>query len=112
MKSDTSEKGLESLIMRHMTGTDGLAPGGTEVLGEDPVHAGGTGWIAGRSSSYDRAFAIDTEQLFVVLRLDNLSVVLKDVREPPQASAHSSISSRSSIHSGLVGSLHRRCSRY
>jgi len=68
MKSDTSEKGLESLIMRHMTGTDGLSPGGTEVLGEDPVHAGGTGWFAGRSSSYDRAYAIDTEQLFVFLK--------------------------------------------
>jgi len=25
MKTDTSEKGLESLIMRHMTGTDGLS---------------------------------------------------------------------------------------
>jgi len=24
MKTDTSEKGLETLIMRHMTGTDGL----------------------------------------------------------------------------------------
>ena len=27
MKTDTTEKGLESLIMRHMTGTDGQAPG-------------------------------------------------------------------------------------
>jgi hypothetical protein len=25
MKTDTTEKGLETLIMRHMTGTDGLA---------------------------------------------------------------------------------------
>ena len=25
MKTDTTEKGLESLIMRHMTGSDGLA---------------------------------------------------------------------------------------
>jgi len=75
MKSDTSEKGLESLIMRHMTGTDGLSPGGTEVLGEDPVHAGGTGWFAGRSSSYDRAYAIDTEQLFVFLKNTRPGVV-------------------------------------
>ncbi len=31
MTTDTSEKGLETLIMRHMTGTDGLGhpqPGG------------------------------------------------------------------------------------
>jgi hypothetical protein len=27
IKSDTTEKGLESLIMRHLTGTDGLAFG-------------------------------------------------------------------------------------
>ena len=25
MKTDTSEKGLETLIMRHLTGVDGLA---------------------------------------------------------------------------------------
>jgi len=25
MKTDTTEKGLETLIMRHMTGTDGLS---------------------------------------------------------------------------------------
>ena len=27
MTTNTSEKGLETLIMRHMTGTDGLRPG-------------------------------------------------------------------------------------
>ncbi len=34
MKTDTTEKGLETLIMCHMTGTDGLAFGAlkTEVL--------------------------------------------------------------------------------
>lgn len=26
MSTDTSEKGLETLIVRHMTGTDGLEP--------------------------------------------------------------------------------------
>jgi len=34
MKSDTSEKGLETLIMRHMTGTDGLASGAAGVVAE------------------------------------------------------------------------------
>ena len=29
MKTDTTEKGLETLIMRHLTGTDGLASGAT-----------------------------------------------------------------------------------
>ena len=39
MKTDTSEKGLEALIVGHMT-------------------AGG-GWIAGRPEDYDRNYAID-----------------------------------------------------
>ena len=68
MKSDTTEKGLETLIMRHMTGTDGLSVGGSDVLSEDLALAGGTGWIAGRSTSYDREYAIDTEQLFAFLK--------------------------------------------
>ena len=30
--TDTTEKGLETLIMRHMTGTDGLASGAAGVV--------------------------------------------------------------------------------
>jgi len=47
VKTDTSEKGLETLIMRHMTGTDGLAPetGGQVAAPSAPVD--GSGWIAG-----------------------------------------------------------------
>ncbi len=67
MKSDTTEKGLETLIMRHMTGTDGLSVGGSDVLSEDLALAGGTGWMAGRPASYDREYAVDTEQLFSFL---------------------------------------------
>jgi len=32
MKTDTTEKGLETLIMRHMNGTDGLSSGGAGVV--------------------------------------------------------------------------------
>ena len=42
MKTDTSEYGLESLIVKHMTST---------------------GWIAGAPSDYDRAYAVDLVQL-------------------------------------------------
>jgi type I restriction enzyme R subunit len=65
--TDTSEKGLETLIMRHMTGTDGLAvkPG---VLDRPPVPYGGTGYIAGSAQDYDRAHALDVPQLFAFLR--------------------------------------------
>ncbi len=67
MPTDTSEKGLESLIMRHMTGSDGLAPRSAEGVAESVPPANGSGWFAGNSSAYDREFAVDTEQLFAFL---------------------------------------------
>lgn len=68
MTTDISEKGLETLIMRHMTGEDGLAvtPG---VVAEPPAHSGGTGYIAGSPKDYDRAHALDVPQLFAFLRV-------------------------------------------
>jgi type I restriction enzyme R subunit len=67
MSTDISEKGLESLIVRHMTGTDGLAvtPG---ALTEPPARYGGTGYLAGSPKDYDRAHALDVAQLFAFLR--------------------------------------------
>jgi len=59
MTTDTSEKGLESLIMHHMTGTDGLTP--------DAVQSGGNGWIPSYSKDYDRVYAVDAVQLFSFL---------------------------------------------
>ena len=47
--TDTSEKGLESLIVAHMTSEAG-------------------GWIAGRPEDYDRAYAVDLVQLAEFLR--------------------------------------------
>ena len=46
MTTDTSEKGLETLIMRHMTGTDGLAVVPNMVADQPPPY-GGTGYTAG-----------------------------------------------------------------
>ena len=67
MSTDTSEKGLESLIVRHMTGTDGLdvAP---NTLARPVAPYGGTGYVAGSGKDYDRAHAIDVHQLFAFLR--------------------------------------------
>ena len=67
--TDTTEKGLETLIMRHMTGTDGLSAQTGEMLAETPdtiaaAKAAGSGWLAGRSKEYDRAHALDAPQLF------------------------------------------------
>ena len=67
MTTDTSEKGLETLIMRHMTGTDGLAVVPNRVA-EPPPPYGGTGYTAGSAQDYDRAHALDVPQLFAFLR--------------------------------------------
>lgn len=66
MSTDISEKRLESLIVRHMTGTDGLAvvPG---AVAEPTAPYGGTGYLAGSPKDYDRAHALDAAQLFAFL---------------------------------------------
>lgn len=68
MSTDTSEKGLETLIMRHMTGADGLVFGAEGVLAETPdalaaQKAAGNGWLAGNPKDFDRAYALDVPQL-------------------------------------------------
>ena len=68
MSTDTSEKGLETLIMRHMTGVDGLAVMPNMVT-EPPAPYGGTGYFAGCPKDYDRAHALDVSQLFAFLRV-------------------------------------------
>ena len=67
MTTDTSEKGLESLIMRHMTGTDGLAL--PTFVAKAAPSKNGSGWFAGNSAAYDREFAVDNEQLFSFLSI-------------------------------------------
>jgi type I restriction enzyme R subunit len=69
MTTDTTEKGLESLIMRHLTGTDGLAVEPAGAVRETPgqyaaAKAAGAGWIAGAPADYDRAHSLDVPQLF------------------------------------------------
>ena len=67
MSTDTSEKGLETLIMRHMTGEAGLAVA-PNMAAERLAPYGGTGHIAGSAQDYDRAHALDVPQLFAFLR--------------------------------------------
>jgi type I restriction enzyme R subunit len=65
MTTDTSEKGLETLIMRHMTGVDGfsVAPGAAAK----PPEPTGAGYFAGSPKDFDRAQALDVPQLFAFL---------------------------------------------
>lgn len=67
MPADTSEKGLETLIMRHLTGGDGLSADSSGLVAETKPAQNGNGWIAGSPSAYDREFAVDTVQLFAFL---------------------------------------------
>jgi type I restriction enzyme R subunit len=61
--SDTTERGLEELIARAMTGrTDVLAPEYVASETSAPV-AGGTGWILGDPKHYEREFCVDLVQL-------------------------------------------------
>jgi hypothetical protein len=52
--TDISEKGLETLVMRHMTGTDGLAFAAEGIVAETPdsqapANAAGSGLLAGKT---------------------------------------------------------------
>jgi type I restriction enzyme R subunit len=66
MTTDISEKGLELLIMRHMTGEDGLGER-ADSIADGAADAGGTGYFAGVARDYDRAFALDVRKLFPFL---------------------------------------------
>lgn len=67
MATDISEKGLETLIMRHLTGADGLQFADGGALAETPPLPTSHGWLAGNPGSYDREYALDTGQLFAFL---------------------------------------------
>jgi type I restriction enzyme, R subunit len=63
MVTDTSERGLETLIVRAMTGrTDILVPRHVATETAVPV-AGSTGWLLGADSHYDREYCVDLVQL-------------------------------------------------
>jgi len=68
VKTDTSEKGLEKLIVEAMVGQaagEGPPPGeGISLIRE---RYGGTGWIPGQAEDYDREFCVDLPQLSAFL---------------------------------------------
>ena len=63
MTTNTTERGLEELIVRGMTGrTDVLVPAHVATEASVPV-AGGTGWLLGDAGHYDREYCVDLVQL-------------------------------------------------
>ncbi|MDD2324472.1 MAG: type I restriction endonuclease [Alphaproteobacteria bacterium] len=75
MTTDTSEKGLETLIIRHMTGLDGIGVAPNQVA-EQP-NASGTGYHAGSPKDFDRTHILDVPQLFAFLRATQLAAFEK-----------------------------------
>lgn len=53
MKTDTTEKGLQTFIMRNLTGAGGLSPSVADRVAELSPLASGSGWIARYAGSYD-----------------------------------------------------------
>lgn len=68
MSTDTSEKGLESLIVNAMTGLPSSVPSVNTVAGGPTVLYGGTGWILGDWRDFDRSYAIDLVQCEAFMR--------------------------------------------
>jgi type I restriction enzyme, R subunit len=63
MTTDTSEKGLESLIVAAMTGKTGVAPLKPGEVGDSEAGFGGVSWILGEAKGYDREYGVDLGQL-------------------------------------------------
>ena len=68
MTTDTSEKGLENLIVTAMTGRAWPEAAMTDTAEQSPSLYGGTGWLNGRGEDYNREWCVDLVQLVAFLR--------------------------------------------
>jgi type I restriction enzyme, R subunit len=75
MTTDTSEKGLESLIVADMTGRSAVAPLAVGTAGDASQVAGPAGWIQGEPETYDREYAVDLAQLSAFIHATQPEVV-------------------------------------
>ena len=62
MTTDTSERGLEALIVADMTG-GGVAPSGGGFSGAPEPFVGLHNWLLGDPKAYDRVWTVDLVQL-------------------------------------------------
>ena len=67
MITDTSEKGLEGLVVAAMTGLR-EAPAREGSVSKPPVPYGGTGWLYGHAEDFDREHCVDLFQLRAFLQ--------------------------------------------
>ncbi|MBC8139757.1 MAG: type I restriction endonuclease subunit R, partial [Fibrella sp.] len=57
--TNTSEKGLEDLIVAHLTGQTAPTPGSLTHIGELAADYAGAGYLAGTTDDYDKEHALD-----------------------------------------------------
>ncbi len=67
MKTDTSERGLERLICKALTGHP-CDPPKESTVGDPTAGYGGVGWSGGNPHDYDREYCVDLVQLAAFLR--------------------------------------------
>jgi len=76
MRTDTTEKGLESIIVRSMTGrTDLISSTPYTVIETAAPVVGGSGWLLGDSRHYDRGACVDLVQLRGFIRATQPTLV-------------------------------------
>jgi type I restriction enzyme, R subunit len=73
--SDTSEKGLEALIVAALTGQGAGGTPSQGTLREDRAPYGGVGYVQGDPADYDRDHAVDLTKLLEFLRATQPKVV-------------------------------------
>src|SRR5216683_162247 len=67
MTTDTSEKGLEALIVAQMTGQSVSSPTGSGFEDQPEPHVGLHNWLLGDPQDYERAWTVDLAQLTAFL---------------------------------------------
>jgi len=75
--SDTSEKGLESLIVSDLVGIRGEGHDRPDIGAEPGLFFGGMRYVLGNPSAYNRDFAIDLDKFFEFLKTTQLTVLEK-----------------------------------
>jgi type I restriction enzyme R subunit len=75
MTTDTTEKGLESLIVAALTGTSGEVLASGSVAERDALPYMGGGYTQGDPADYDRAHAVDLVKLLSFLGTTQLQIV-------------------------------------
>lgn len=75
MVMNTSEKGLENLIVAELTGKPISCSYNDGVASESPAYYGGAGYVEGDPKDYDRDHAIDVAKLLEFLQLTQPQIV-------------------------------------